>query len=395
MLMCNTKTWKECWERKLLGAPSKYWESVVSKIAPGSALFCYNNRKKCLYGVFAMDGAPAENIVSGAWGSTQYSAQVRMKETFFFKPLSESQLPERTRSSWNKLRVMDKAETDEIVRAFLKSAASDASSKDFTVDSEKLFITVPAGVKEQSKALAEQTANQVPSGFKPKARRGPKRRLYGRPGGYPPMGPFPGQVPYGRPIPGPDFGAMYPPALSWPKPPAQNYGRKQPGARHPAGPMMPAPVAGGYGAAPFMPKPQQPRNYRVQQVNPQRPAAPKQQTGAQFKKSDFPKLQDQTLAQARSTVVIDHVPEHVSDDVLKKKQLFGQFGNILNVARKDNDSVCITFDSEGAAKAAVEKLNKKKVRFRKSKKNAESQIFRITCWLESDPMPSDGPTGRV
>lgn len=248
-----------------------------------------------------------------------------------------------------------------------------------------------------------------------------------------------GQPSYGMarmgPIPGPSPGALFPPPLSWPRPPDGTQGRKQyhkqyqympgpqmqgkpPGidrlliaggalqynsqrhpAQHPPGHLMPMPnapnpmVANRYQRGPHQ------RNGRGhstmpmgQQGKPQRPSAPdtspptaKPQlvvpVDAARAKNDGPQPEG---SEHDREVVVENVPVDVSDDVLKKKQLFGQFGEILRITRANNGSVVILFDTPTGARRAVDKLNRKKVRFRKSKKgNADSQIFRISCNLRN------------
>jgi len=84
VFLCNSRTEKECLDKKLFGSPENQFEAMKS-ITANTALFLYRVERESpvLHGVFVADGKPALNIDKNVWNG-RFPAQVRVKEFYRF-----------------------------------------------------------------------------------------------------------------------------------------------------------------------------------------------------------------------------------------------------------------------------------------------------------------------
>lgn len=70
MVFCaDERTFRECLNKKLLGLPQRYMETVLN-ICPGMPLFLFDSTKRLLFGVFTAVSPGADSIDPWAWSST-------------------------------------------------------------------------------------------------------------------------------------------------------------------------------------------------------------------------------------------------------------------------------------------------------------------------------------
>jgi hypothetical protein len=79
IFLCNYRTRKECFDRKIFGLSSKCTE-FIQKVKSGATLFLYDVDQRKLHGVFEATSDGAMNIIPDAYASSgfHYPCQVRI-----------------------------------------------------------------------------------------------------------------------------------------------------------------------------------------------------------------------------------------------------------------------------------------------------------------------------
>ncbi|XP_051204596.1 uncharacterized protein [Lolium perenne] len=101
IFLCNYRTRKECFDRKIFGLSSKCTE-FIQKVKSGATLFLYDVDQRKLHGVFEATSDGAMNIIPDAYASSgfHYPCQIRFKRIWFCKPLMEMEFEDAVQANY-------------------------------------------------------------------------------------------------------------------------------------------------------------------------------------------------------------------------------------------------------------------------------------------------------